>query len=336
MRINIFMLSAENDNLKSILRDVHMGITSFYAKELLNVDLTDKNYIEIERLLKKQDIWINTLYSDKFKECDVAVQFGSAKAREALHHVIKTDIKENAKNIFYIETPLLGRIINNKHQYDFYRLGINGFLNGEGEFNNFNSPPDRWNILKNLYGYKDFQGWKDHTKGNILLLAQLPGDASLRTQDMSEWIKETVNKIRAITDRKIIIRLHPAMSPKGKSALIGDLWEMVISNIPNVEYSRPGTALQKDLDEAGICVSYTSGSSIDAVLAGVPCIACDEGNFVWPISSKNVEDINNPYLASKELVQQWLYDLSYCQWSVEEIKDGTAWAHYSKIVEVKD
>lgn len=334
MRINVFMLSAENDNLKSILRKMHRGITAFYAKELLNTKLTDENLVYTQRLLKKKDIWITNMYSEQFKECDVAIQFGSAKARDALHHVIKTDIKENAKNIFYIETPLLGRIINNKHQYDFYRLGVNGFLYGEGQFNNENSPPDRWNMLKKLYNYKDFTGWKDHTSGPILLLAQLPGDASLRTQDMSEWITETVHKIRSITDREIVIRLHPAMSAKGRASLIGDLWEMILSNIPNIRFSNANVSLNADLKSAGICVSYTSGSSIDAILQGVPCIACDEGNFAWPISSKDVDDINNPYLADVETVQQWLYDLSYCQWSQDEIKDGTAWAHYNNLLEV--
>jgi len=335
MRVNIFMLSAENNNLKDVLRHMHRGIIAFYSRELLNVELNDQNYIHTQRMLKKQDINVTAMYAEKFKECDVAVQFGSAKAREALHHVVKTDIKENAKNIFYIETPLLGRVISNKHQYEFYRLGVNGFLYGEGEFNNENSPPDRWEMLKSIYGYNDFNGWKDHTAGPILLLAQLPGDASLRTQDMAEWISETVHKIREQTDREIVIRLHPAMSAKGRTALIGDLWEMILSNIENVRFSNPTVSLRKDLDEASICVSYTSGSSIDAILAGVPCIACDEGNFAWPISSKTVDDINDPYLASKEEVQQWLYDLSYCQWSIDEIKDGTAWAHYNSLIEVE-
>ena len=329
MRINIFMLSAENDTLKGILRDMHRGILAHYASAKLSTTLTDSNFIQTQRLLKKEDLWIENIYAEKYKQCDVAVQFGSAKARDALHHVVKTDIKENAKNILYIETPLLGRVINNKHQYTHYRLGINGFLYGEGNFNSDNSPSDRWETLKAMYGYKDFNGWKDHKKGPILLLSQLPGDASLRTQDMAEWVRETVFRIRTVTDREIVIRLHPAMSERGRNAFMGDLTDLFLENKSNIRFSR--TTLQKDLEEAGICISYTSGSSIDAVLAGVPCIAADEGNFTWPISSHSWEDIENPYLADKETVQQWLYDLSYCQWSVEEINSGKAWAHLSKL-----
>lgn len=331
MRINIFMLSAENDTLKTILRNMHRGVLSYYASDKLSTTVTDENFIQTQRLLKREDIWVDNIYAEKYKPCDVAIQFGSAKARDALHHIVKTDIKENAKNIVYVETPLLGRAINNKHNYEFYRLGVNGFLYGEGNFNCDNSPPDRWNMFKSLYGYKDFSGWKDHTKGPILLLAQLPGDASLRTQDMAEWVKETISNIRSITDRKIIIRLHPAMSEKGRNAFIGDLSELILENDGNISFSK--NTLNQDLNKAGICISYTSGSSIDAILAGVPCIACDEGNFTWPISSHSWEDINEPYLADKEVVQQWLYDLSYCQWSVDEIKTGKAWAHLAKVIE---
>jgi len=93
MRINIFMLSAENDTLKGILRDMHRGILAHYASAKLSTTLTDSNFIQTQRLLKKEDLWIENIYAEKYKQCDVAVQFGSAKARDALHHVVKTDIK---------------------------------------------------------------------------------------------------------------------------------------------------------------------------------------------------------------------------------------------------
>jgi hypothetical protein len=330
MRVNIFMMSAFNDAQRAVLRAFKDGVLAYYSQELLGQPLNKQNYIQNERLLKKQDIWVDALYAEKFKECSMAVQFGSVKSREILHHIVKQDIKDKAENIMFLETPLIGRVVNNKDQHDYFRIGVNGFLNGEGHFNNENSPPDRWNRFKDMYGYKDFNGWKDHTKGAILLLVQLPGDASLRGQDMAEWVKETVFKIRSYTDREIIIRLHPAMGDKGRTAFMGEMSDLIFNNIKNITWSG-GRAipLLKDFERSGICISYSSGSAIDAVLNGVPCITADEGNFVWPIASRSIDDLNDPYLADKETVQQWLYDLSYCQWSTEEIKDGTAWKHFN-------
>ena len=327
MRVNIFMMSAFNDAQRSVLRAFKDGVLSFYSNILLDRSITKENYIETERLLKRQDIWVDSLYADKFKECNIAVQFGSVKAREALHHIVKQDIKDKADNIIFLETPLIGRTINSKDQHEYFRIGLNGFLNGEGYFNNDACPSDRWTRFKDLYGYKDFNGWKDHKQGAILLLVQLPGDASLRGQDMAEWVKETVLKIRAQTDREIIIRLHPALGDKGRTAFIGEMSDLILSNVKNITWSNKVSSLENDFKKSGICISYSSGSSIDAVLNGVPCITTDEGNFVWPISSHDITEIDDPYLADKDTVQQWLHNLSYCQWSIDEIKQGTVWKH---------
>ena len=71
-------------------------------------------------------------------------------------------------------------------------------------------------------------------------------------------------------------------------------------------------------------MSYTSGSSIDSILAGIPVIPCSEYNFLWPISSHSLTDIENPKCGERE---QLLYDLAYAQWSVEEIRQGKPWHH---------
>jgi len=78
------------------------------------------------------------------------------------------------------------------------------------------------------------------------------------------------------------------------------------------------------LKNAHCMVSYTSGSSIDSILEGVPVIPGSEYNFVYDISSHTLDDIENPKLGDRK---QLLYDLAYAQWSVQEIEKGTAWEH---------
>jgi hypothetical protein len=56
----------------------------------------------------------------------------------------------------------------------------------------------------------------------------------------------------------------------------------------------------------------------------VPVITCSEYNFLWPISSHSLEDVENPIGGDREHL---LYDLAYTQWSVEEISNGKAWEH---------
>jgi hypothetical protein len=37
--------------------------------------------------------------------------------------------------------------------------------------------------------------------------------------------------------------------------------------------------------------------------------------------------IEVPYRPDIDTVQEWLNDVSYCQWSMDEMKDGTCWRH---------
>jgi hypothetical protein len=79
-------------------------------------------------------------------------------------------------------------------------------------------------------------------------------------------------------------------------------------------------------------VAYTSGSSIDSVLNGVPAIAVDPGNFAWDISTNYLNEIENIKLASDDDVNQWLNNLSYSQWSPLEMYNGTAWRHLVPLI----
>jgi hypothetical protein len=89
----------------------------------------------------------------------------------------------------------------------------------------------------------------------------------------------------------------------------------------------------QDLQDAYCTVTYTSGLAIDSVLSGIPTIACDPGNFAWGISSQLVRDINSIKTASDKEIHQWLRNLAGCQWSLEEMRNGTAWAHLLPVLE---
>jgi hypothetical protein len=141
-------------------------------------------------------------------------------------------------------------------------------------------------------------------------------DASLFGLDFELWVKNTIQHLRRYTDRPIVFRDHPENKDLMKNLIATYNWA-------NVSYSNKGT-INDDLKNAHCTVAYTSGSSIDSILAGVPVIPCSECNFVWPVSSHQLSEIENPKLGERE---QLLYDLAYAQWSVDEIKQGKPWQH---------
>ena len=263
--------------------------------------------------------------SEVYQKCDVAVIFGSWKKLSkkdykwdrAPHHILKNDIvkQHGRKPIFIIETPLLGRPIGRRHNY--YRVGLNHYLNNLAEFNNKDCKPDRFMKLG-----LTIKPWR--TKGDhILVLGQNLNDASLLGADMELWTITTLKHLLKVTDRKIHFRDHPENGSKLK-----DVLEKNFYGIKQIVYDTSNN-INEALENAHCAVAYTSGSSIDAILEGVPVIPTSQYNFVWEISSHSLNDIENPKLGERE---QLLYNLAYAQWSVSEIKEGKPWDHLNELI----
>ena len=256
--------------------------------------------------------------SADYEESDIAVIFGSWKKSPKKkwkviqqHHFTKNDIVEKHKDkpLIVIETPLLCRTITQNHQY--HRVGLNHFMRGLADFKNKNSKSDRFKKL-NLK-IKPWRNKGDH----ILIVGQNMFDASLFGIDFVWWVKNTIQFLRRHTDRDIVFRDHPENKDQMKNLIDEYKWTK------QVFYSNEGT-IYDDLKNAHCTISYTSGSSIDSILAGIPVITCSEYNFLYPISSHSLEDVENPKCGERE---QLLYDLAYAQWSVDEIRQGKPWQH---------
>ena len=325
MKIEVFMLSGQNNGEKDILRAYHAGILNYLFETLLNEIPAESQVVKFTKRLKDEhDVKVALNYNDSCgDDIDLAVIFGSAKDRENLHHIVRTNVINNARNYIIIETPLLNRTVVKASNHFYYRIGLNGFLNDSGEFNNL----DAYSNRLNLFNIKPIP-FKNPSTGSILVLLQLPGDASLRESNHGEWLLETIEHIREKTDRELIIRFHPGMSEKGHENFFKDIGKVVFKNYKNIVWSDgKSNTLQEDFGKAGVCITYSSGSAIDSVIAGVPTITIDAGNFAYPISSKTLDDIDSPYIPTDSEREQWLSNLSYCQWNRSEMTSGDAFKH---------
>jgi len=324
MKVNVFMNSAGKNYEREVLRMMHDGIKDKVVPK------NKEQFKAWKKINKEQGKGAGVYYSyeEKYSTCDLAVMLGSWKPeRSNIHHIVRSSIYQNAKTFLCIETPLLGRRV---FQPNFYqRVGINGFLNRSAYFGeDRNYPADRFKNLGLQYN-----GWQKKQGNKIIVAMQLAGDASLRHNDINEWCIDTVATLRNFTDRPIEIRTHPGVSTKGWSSYQELFEHFAFSNIKNLTFVNGKELPWEDhLTNAYCVVSYTSGLSIDAVLNGIPVIACDEGNFAWNVCERNLKNIEKLNLSNEDEVQQWLYNLAYCQWTPEEMESGECWEHlYSTI-----
>ena len=279
-----------------------------------------------KKLIKSGKNW--ELYEgDQYKDCNVAVVFGSTKKHSGklwkvknIPHKIKNDIERSHNTIdipknklVVFETPILGRHITDEHTH--YRVGLDHFLPNLADFN-WDTNDTRWKILKKELNLK-VKPWRETTNNKyILLLCQNLSDASLMGLDMLQWTMVTVRHLLKRTKRPIVIRNHPLAKSKVE--------EMFSLQYPMRQVGFSHKTLEEDLAGAHCSISYTSGASIDSIMAGVPVITSTPYNFVYEISSNKLEEVETPKLGDR---QSLLNKLAYTQWSVEDIIDGKPFKH---------
>jgi len=138
-------------------------------------------------------------------------------------------------------------------------------------------------------------------KGTRVLLAP-PSEKSflMWNMDQQQWIDETLYQLRAVTDRPIDVRYKQKRDIRMKNSPI-----------------------EHSLDDVHCVVTYNSVIAVESIMLGVPAITL-RPNAAAVVSSRNINDIEDPVFPDDDLREQWLRHLSYSQFTFDEMSDGTA------------
>ena len=240
----------------------------------------------------------------KYEPSSVAVIFGVYKSKVPTSFPrgkIFQQQRENNLDVVVLETGYINRGDGENHHY---AAGFNG-LNGRADFLNRDMPSDRAEKLGVML--------RPYRSGGsrIILCGQVPWDASVEGTNHQEWLEATVERLRAYSRKDIIFRPHPLA--RGYYKPLG--------------CSVSDRTLQGDLWDAHAFVTFNSNSGVEALLDGIPVFASDHGSMCWQVANKSLMQIDVPNRPPRE---QWLADLCYAQWDLEEMRSGEAWAHLSR------
>lgn len=272
-----------------------------------------------------------------YQPCDLAVVYGVPKSRVTEGRVeLRNDVHSRHRGpLLVVESSIIGRVLMpargqwlkrliGRHRkpyvhHPFFRLAVGGAFGPEADFNNRDSPPDRWERLS--IHIQPYRTSGDH----VLLIGQTPHDASLRGVDMADWLHQTALEIRRFTDRPIFVRFHPGMGDTDAA-----LARAKLKQIRDLHISKRKVTLGENLKNAWATVALSSGAAIESLISGIPAITLSEDSLAYTVSGHDLAAIENPPELPRE---QWLYDLAYAQWTPNEYADGTAWRHISAAVE---
>lgn len=332
MKIKFFLASANSYHEQDILLQFAEGVKGWAQQQNQERGLClDQSIQLIGRWQACTDPEQHTVIyeqEESYSACDVAVMFGSWKPREKGHHVTRSSVAANSDCFVCIETALLQRRTTGHNTH--WRMGVNGFLSDAAHWPDFDAEQADQRLAD--WGIS-WPGWRNNANGSVLIALQLPGDASLRGQNINDWAYHTITKIRQCSDRHIIVRSHPLVSLRA----FGDHEELarrlMLDGVNNIQFS-DGQVVPwaQDLTDAYCTVTYTSGLAIDSVLAGIPTVACNSGNFAHRFSTNFVAEIENLKTADHTTVINWLRHLSLCQYSTKEMQSGLAWQRLLPVI----
>jgi hypothetical protein len=167
------------------------------------------------------------------------------------------------------------------NRMEYYTWAYNG-LHGLGTLP---TPPERSRPHPKL------KPWKDWQSGRITVFGQVPTDKAVRGNDMQLW-KQTVQAALPNSE----FREHPIMIPS--------------------KYHNQMEPLSRCFEETSLAVTYTSTIGAEAVINGIPTIACHAGSLAYPMATHNLSD--EPITPCRE---EWIHNLSWRQWSIHEELD---------------
>lgn len=209
------------------------------------------------------------------------------------------EYRANNRNVFVLEVGTVKRGTT-------WRLGLNG-VNGSGYFGTDGQDNHRARQL-NLVA----KPWKQH--GNYVLICPQRGDSEQwSNQPPPEvWVENTIKTLKTYTIRPLVIRPHPRY--KFSKQLHGVSMHQPLK-LPN---SYDDYDFESALVNAWAVVNWNSGPGVESIINGVPAFV-GASSLAAPVANLNLSQIEHPVRPDR---QQWLNDLAYTEWTVDELGTG--------------
>lgn len=247
--------------------------------------------------------------------------------RKSLSRFDMTEVKEDYDVAVIWSILWKGRMASNKPVWDYcqannkpvivvevggikrgttWKIGING-INREAYFGEAGNPDDR----AKKFGL-ELKPWQ--TGRDIIICCQNPDSHQWRNMPpASTWVYNTVEAIRKYTAKPIVIRDHP------RARL--DWIEIEFINVTRqtpIKIDGSYDDFDFDFHNAHAVVNWSSNPATQAVIGGVPVFVGPE-SLAWDVGNHDLTTINNPIKPDRT---QWLNDIAYTEWTVDEIQIG--------------
>jgi hypothetical protein len=212
---------------------------------------------------------------------------------------IANHVRKKGDDYYFIETGYLGnyRCPNNRTGKKIYHRIVKNAMQHDTIMD---VPDDRWNQLVNFNPTLAYNGWRN-TGSKILIVLSTNKPFEYFGGSRDSWLKTVLATLKKHTDREIVIREKASRGERTNDTIYD--------------------ALDNDVYAL---VTYNSIAAVEAIQSGIPAFALAP-TAADPVGNKDLTQIENPNRPDEELVQRWLHNIAYSQFSLDEIITGSAW-----------
>lgn len=217
--------------------------------------------------------------------------------RGILKHKIMKHCWEDGRIFYYMDTGYFGNERTNANPSGWkhwHRIVKNNLQHGEI----ISCSDDRFTQFN-----KKFTPWKKDGR-KILIAAPDEKPCKFYGVIKDNWISNTISEIKKYTDRPVEIRQR---APKRIDRTVTDTLQSALDN------------------DVFALVTFNSVAAIESIFHGIPAFTMAPANAASPVALQDLSQINTPYYANSDKLYAWACHLSYGQFHINELKDGSAW-----------
>lgn len=222
--------------------------------------------------------------------------------------------------VFYgtLVQPMKDYLAAGKH-YVYVDLGYWGRLS-DGKFNGYHKvsvdsrhPTEYFQKTKHdekrisAFGKLKMKPWRK-SGGHILLAGMSAKACAAEGFKPEQWERNIINLVRRQTDRPIIYRPKPNWPD--------------YTILKGCKFDK-NSDLLKSFENCHAVVTHHSNVAVDGIVAGIPAFSWQ--GVAKPQTLRDINFIERPLMRDDR--EQWMRDISYCQWNVDEMAAGKPWQH---------
>lgn len=202
-----------------------------------------------------------------------------------------------------------------RQEHEWHRYSLNSVYPDTGTYFFGDLDTTKWDTYSKWHN-ASLKPWR--TSGDhILILCQRPKGFNMFT-DQDSWLETTVNRIRKITERPIMVRMHPGDGARFKQ--IDKIQKRYGKTISISEHVNIKDALVNCWSTVGL----NSTPNVVAAIEGIPGYIEDpRHSWAAGIAFTDLDQIVNPPLPDRS---QWINKIANIHWSNQEVKSGKLWS----------